>query len=125
MRSKMKKAARLIVVAKYNILPTDIDDNDKYEREICANVMTLLKDGAFLWDGIDENVGSLKLTVWLLTEMVYQGRTNNLASDAIGAFCISYFYKGENALAKAFPDLFSDAVPEGAVALAATAVCNP
>ena len=71
MRSEMKKAACPIVVAKYNILPTDIDDDDKYEWEIRANVETLLKDGAFLRDGVDENVGSLKLTVWLLTETVY------------------------------------------------------
>lgn len=65
------------------------------------------------------------ITVQLLTEMVYQGRTNNLASNAIGSFCMSYFYKGENALVRAFPNMFADAVPEGAVTLVATAVCNP
>ncbi|KAJ8590280.1 hypothetical protein M405DRAFT_841332 [Rhizopogon salebrosus TDB-379] len=105
MHSEMKKVARAIVVAEYNILPTDINDNNEYEQEICANVETLLKDGAFLRDGVDA-----------------YGRTNNLASNAIGSFCMSYFYKGENALAKAFPDFFADAVPEGAVALAATAL---
>ncbi|KAG1888729.1 hypothetical protein F4604DRAFT_1674362 [Suillus subluteus] len=61
--------------------------------------------GSFLWDGVDA-----------------LGRTNNLANEALGSFCMSYFYKGENALAKTFPDLFADAVPEGAVALAATAL---
>jgi hypothetical protein len=37
---------------------------------------------------------------------------------------MSYFYKGENVLVKTFPDLFADAVPEGAIALAVTAVCD-
>ncbi|KAG1838569.1 hypothetical protein DFJ58DRAFT_733737 [Suillus subalutaceus] len=101
MRSEMKKAARPIVLAHYEILPPDVDDENDYEREVRDNVKTLLQNGAFLRDG---------------------GRTNNLANEALGSFCMSYFYKGENALAKSFPDLFADAVPEGAVALAATAL---
>ncbi|KAG1744032.1 uncharacterized protein EDB91DRAFT_1246917 [Suillus paluster] len=51
-----------------------------------------------------------------------EGRTNNLANEALGSFCMSYFYKGKNALAKTFPDLFADAVPKGAIALVATAL---
>ncbi|KAG1851283.1 hypothetical protein DFJ58DRAFT_842178, partial [Suillus subalutaceus] len=94
MCSEMKKVARPIVLAHYEILPHDIDNEDDCERE----------DGSFLWDGVDA-----------------LGRTNNLANEALGSFCMSYFYKGENALTKTFPDLFADAVPEGAVALAATA----
>ncbi|KAG1856133.1 hypothetical protein F4604DRAFT_1685542 [Suillus subluteus] len=74
MRSEMKKVARPIVLAHYEILPHDIDDEDDCERE----------DGSFLWDGVDA--------------------------------------LGENALTKTFPDLFANAVPEGAVALAATAL---
>ncbi|KAG1828940.1 hypothetical protein EV424DRAFT_1344478 [Suillus variegatus] len=51
-----------------------------------------------------------------------QGRTNNLAHDALGELCSTIFYKGNNALAKAFPNVFAEAVPEGTVALAATAL---
>lgn len=72
MRSEMKKVARAIVVAEYNILPTDINDNNEYEQEICANVETLLKDGAFLRDGVDAYVGQRgtgSMVVWLLTWM--------------------------------------------------------
>ncbi|KAG1834045.1 hypothetical protein DFJ58DRAFT_847691 [Suillus subalutaceus] len=93
MHSEMN--ARPIVLAHYEILPHDIDDEDDCERE----------DGSFLWDGVDA-----------------LDRTNNLANEALGSFCMSYFYKGENALVKTFPDLFADAVSKGAVALAATAL---
>ncbi|KAG1858076.1 hypothetical protein DFJ58DRAFT_726789 [Suillus subalutaceus] len=84
-----EKAARPIVLAHYEILPPDVDDENDYEREVRDNIKTLLQNGAFLRDGVDAQ----------------QGRTNNLANEALGSFY-----------------LFADAVPEGAVALAATAL---
>ncbi|KAG1818201.1 uncharacterized protein BJ212DRAFT_1480017 [Suillus subaureus] len=49
-----------------------------------------------------------------------QGRTNNLIHDALGELCSMIFYKGDNALAKVFPNVFAEAIPEGAMALAAS-----
>ncbi|KAG2114033.1 hypothetical protein BD769DRAFT_1673597 [Suillus cothurnatus] len=101
MHSEMKKVACPIFLAHYKILPPDVDDKNDHEQEVHDNTKALLQDGAFPWD---------------------RGRTNNLANEALSSFCMSYFYKGENALAKTFPDLFTDAVPEGAITLAATAL---
>ncbi|KAG1848366.1 hypothetical protein C8R48DRAFT_778874 [Suillus tomentosus] len=105
MRSEMKNAARPIAASKFGILPSDIDDDDEFEDYVSQRVTELLTGGYFLQNGVDE-----------------QGRTNNLAHDALGKLCSTIFYKGDNALAKAFPNVFAEAVPEGAVALAATAL---
>ncbi|KAG2078398.1 hypothetical protein BDR04DRAFT_1147091 [Suillus decipiens] len=101
----MKKAAHPIAATKYNIIPTDIHDDNEYTKYVCGRVEDLLDSGSFLHDGIDE-----------------QGRTNNLTNDALGVFCSTFFYRSEHALTKSFPDEFTEAIPEGAVALAATVV---
>ncbi|KAG1856778.1 hypothetical protein F4604DRAFT_2039935 [Suillus subluteus] len=105
MRSEMKKIARPIAAAKYDILPADIYDDNECEEHVCSRVQDLLDGGNFLHNGVDE-----------------QERTNNLANDALGEFCSTFFYRSEHALAKSFPDEFAEAVPEGAVTLGATAL---
>ncbi|KAG2139785.1 hypothetical protein DEU56DRAFT_912051 [Suillus clintonianus] len=105
MRSEMKKAARPLAATKFGILPSDIDNDNEFEGHVSRRVTELLDGGYFLQNGVDE-----------------QGRTNNLAHDALGELCTTVFYKGDNALVKVFPDVFAEAVPEGAVALAATAL---
>ncbi|KAG2045556.1 hypothetical protein BDR06DRAFT_1015529 [Suillus hirtellus] len=95
--------ARSIAAAKYDILPTDVYDNNKYREYVCSQVQDLLDGGNFLHNGVDE-----------------QGGTNNLANDALGEFCSTFFYMSEHALTKSFLDEFAEAVPKGAVALGAT-----
>ncbi|KAG1799137.1 uncharacterized protein BJ212DRAFT_1305589 [Suillus subaureus] len=105
MQSEMKKVACPIATTKYDILPTDIHDEDEYEEHVHSQVKDLMDDSNFLHNGVDK-----------------QGRTNNLANDALREFCSTFFYKSEHVLAKSFPDEFAEAVPEGTVALAATAL---
>ena len=55
--------------------------------------------------------------------MLQQGHTNNLSHPALEVLCISFYY-GKNGLASLFPEEFEGEVPEKAVALAATGVCD-
>jgi hypothetical protein len=55
--------------------------------------------------------------------MLQQGRTNNLSNPALEVLCTSFYY-GKNGLASVFPEEFEGEVPEKAIALAATAVCD-
>ncbi|KAG1821519.1 hypothetical protein EV424DRAFT_1611846 [Suillus variegatus] len=106
---RLKPLGFIPTLGKTSILPSDIDDDKEFEDYVSQQVMKLLNGGYFLQNSVDE-----------------QGRTNNLAHDVLGELCSTIFYKGDNALAKAFPNVFAEAVPEGAVALAATAVgVNP
>ncbi|KAG1895264.1 uncharacterized protein F5891DRAFT_1194321 [Suillus fuscotomentosus] len=100
---KRKINHALSTAAKYDILPTDVYDNNEYKEYVCSQVQDLLDGGNFLHNGVDE-----------------QGRTNNLMNDALGEFCSTFFYMSEHALAKSFPDEFAEAVPKGDVALGAT-----
>ncbi|KAG1858321.1 hypothetical protein C8R48DRAFT_674364 [Suillus tomentosus] len=100
-----EKAAQPIAASKFSILPSDIDDDNEFEDYVSQRVMELLNGGYFLQNGVNE-----------------QGRTNNLAHDALGELCSTIFYKGNNALAKVFPNVFAEAIPKGAIALAATAL---
>ncbi|KAG1748846.1 uncharacterized protein EDB91DRAFT_1078985 [Suillus paluster] len=100
--SKMKKAARSITATKFDILPSDIDDDDEFEDYVSQRVMELLDGGYFLQNGVNK-----------------QGRINNLTYDTLGELCNTIFYKGDNALAKVFPNVFAEAVPEGAMLAAA------
>ncbi|KAG1866357.1 hypothetical protein C8R48DRAFT_796882 [Suillus tomentosus] len=103
MQSEMKKVAHPIAAAKYDILPTDVYDDNEYEEYVCSQVQDLLDGGNFLHNGVDE-----------------QGRTNNLANDALGEFCSTFFYMSEHMLAKSFLDEFAEVVPKGVVTLGAT-----
>ncbi|KAG2038298.1 hypothetical protein BDR03DRAFT_1010000 [Suillus americanus] len=100
-----EQAAWPIAASKFGILPSDIDDDKEFEDYVSQRVTELLNGGYFLQNGVDE-----------------QRRTNNLTDDALGELCSTIFYKGNNALAKAFPNVFAEAIPKGAVALAATAL---
>ena len=63
----------------------------------------------------------LKAYTFILFYLLAQGRTNHLGHDCI-KWCCTFFYKGDNALARYFPDNFKNAVPEHAIALVITCV---
>ena len=59
-----------------------------------------------------------------LIPVIQQGRTNNLAHPCIEKLCVTFFYTGKKSLARLFPDDFMDTIPEKAVALVMTCVCD-
>ncbi|KAG1723539.1 uncharacterized protein EDB91DRAFT_1087781 [Suillus paluster] len=57
MWSEMKKAAQSITATKFDILPSDIDNDNKFEDYVSQQVTELLDGGYFLQNGVNEQVG--------------------------------------------------------------------
>ncbi|KAI6097773.1 hypothetical protein EV401DRAFT_1895390 [Pisolithus croceorrhizus] len=101
--SALRKKAHIYVTQHY-----------KWDPENCHEVhLSITKDllgdcGAFLRDGIDENM---------------DGYTNNLAHPALAGLIVDFIYTSSSlSLRKLFPEVFLAEVPRVAVAIAATAV---
>jgi WD40 repeat protein len=122
----MKTMGRNIVQAKYSHA-FDVDGfeggNQLEEYTIIAEkVKRLLKGGAFHFGGTDKNVRAWPYPKDYELISSLQGKTNNISHPCIAEFIIQFYYRGDNALAKFFPDDFKDAVPDHAVALVLTCV---
>ncbi|KAI6100027.1 hypothetical protein EDD16DRAFT_1717707 [Pisolithus croceorrhizus] len=101
--SALRKKAHIYVTQHY-----------KWDPENCHEVhLSITKDllgdcGAFLRDGIDENM---------------DGYTNNLAHPALAGLIVDFIYTSSSlSLRKLFPEVFLAEVPRVAVAIAATAL---
>jgi hypothetical protein len=77
MQSEMKKVTRPIAAAKYDILPTDVYDDNKYGEYVCSQVQDLLDGGNFLHNGVDKQVHLHKIPLHLLIFSIREGPTTS------------------------------------------------
>ncbi|KAI6024755.1 hypothetical protein PISMIDRAFT_99306 [Pisolithus microcarpus 441] len=101
--SALRKKAHIYVTQCYKW------DPENYHEVNLSIMKDLLGDcGAFLRDGIDENMNC-------------QGYTNNLTHPALASLIIDFFYTSSSlSLGKLFPEVFLAELPRVTVAIAAT-----
>lgn len=127
-RSKLKKLCQSLVKYHYrsDLFPFfEGGGQEKYYSEVSGNVERLLaEDSPFLCSGVDEEVKCF-VYCFFFQELVYiffKGRTNNLCHPCLRDTCLDFYYGDTNPLARHFPDLFTDSIPDNCVVMAITVV---
>lgn len=127
-RSKLKKLCQFLVKHHYQsdlCPPFECGNQEEFHKEVSDNIMRLLgEDSSFLCNGVDDQV---KISIYCsfckkLIYDIFKGRTNNLSHPCLRDACLDFYYGDTDPLAKHFPDLFTNSIPDNCVVMAITAV---